>query len=361
MVKRKTTAQFIQDARKVHGDKKYDYSQANYVNKRTEIKIICPKHGDFWQLAGAHLQGKGCPSCGKEERSLSLQEFIRKSKLRHGDKYDYSQVKYVNNRTKVKIICQTHGVFLSRPQGHLKGSGCPDCAHDRLRHSLDSFIAAAKNTHGNRYDYSFVDYKNFSAKVKISCPDHGVFLQDPRGHLSGKGCPRCFGTVQKTKEQFILEAQSVHGKKYDYSQANYRNTDVKVKIVCPEHGDFWQTPYQHIRRGNACPCCSVTGLDYKKPTLLYFLLFEKPVADFWKVGITNHEINKRFSDHRYITQSFTWPFQDGHTAQAIESRILQEFADYRLYNPSLTKSGFTECFRADTPYHQVIDLINSLV
>lgn len=360
MPKLKTLEEFIQDSRKQHGDK-YDYSQVEYVNKRTKIKIICPEHGEFWQFAGVHLQKKGCPSCGKKERTFSLQQFISRAKACHGERYDYSLVEYKNAVTKVKVICRIHGVFLSRPQGHIRGNGCPQCAHDILRHSLDDFIVAAKKIHGDRYDYSLATYKNFSVKVKIVCPDHGIFFQDPRGHLSGRGCPSCFGTVQKTKEQFILDAQSVHGEKYDYSQADYRNTDVKVKIICPEHGDFWQAPYQHIKRGNGCPDCSVTGLDYKKPTLLYFLLFEKPIADFWKVGITNYEINKRFSDHRYIVQSFTWLFQDGYTAQAIESRILQGFADYRLYNPSLTKTGFTECFRIDIPYHQVIGLINSLV
>lgn len=360
MPKLKTTAQFIQDARKIHGDK-YDYSESVYINKRSQIKIICPVHGSFWQTAGTHAVGKGCRQCADQAKSFTLEQFLALSRKIHGDRYDYSQAEYVNVSTKVKIVCPIHGVFLSRPEGHIRGNGCPSCAHDRLRKSQAGFIADAIKIHGNTYDYSLVEYLNFSKKVKIACKHHGVFEQTPRSHITGSGCPKCFGTTQKSLVQFIKEAQSVHGEKYNYSETNYTNTDVKVKIICPIHGVFRQTPYQHTKRGNGCPLCSTNGLDYNKQTYLYLLLFEKPIAKFWKVGITNLPIEKRFSDHRFIVRRFLWQFDDGWQAESLEKIVLKSFAGYALPpNPNLLKTGYTECFDSCFPVEIALPFIDEL-
>lgn len=360
MPKLKTTAQFIQDARKIHGDK-YDYSESVYANSKSQVKIICPVHGDFWQKAIIHTQGGGCGQCGNQAKAFTLDEFLLLSRKCHGEKYDYSQVEYVNAATNVKITCQIHGVFLSRPAGHIRGNGCPNCAHDRLRKSQPEFIADAIKIHGNTYDYSLVEDLNFSKKVKIICKHHGVFEQTPRAHIAGNGCPNCFGTKQKSLAQFVKEAQSVHGEKYDYSETNYTNTDVKIKIICPIHGDFWQTPYQHTKRGNGCPRCAINGLDYSKPTYLYLLLFEKPIAKFWKVGITNLLIEKRFSDHRFISRRFVWQFDDGWQAESLEKIVLKSFSGYALPpNPKILKTGYTECFSDCFPVEIALPFINEL-
>ena len=109
-----TTYEFIEKAKKVHGDK-YDYSKVEYVNSRTKICIICPQHGEFWQTPNAHLMKEGCPKCKGENVSKvnrrTTNEFIEKAKKVHGDKYDYSKVDYKNNSTKVCIICPIHGEF----------------------------------------------------------------------------------------------------------------------------------------------------------------------------------------------------------------------------------------------------------
>ena len=114
MIKSLTTQEFIERARKVHGDK-YDYSKVEYVNNRVKLCIICPIHGEFWQTPNAHLNGQGCSMCGRisqtKKRALSKETFITKARKVHGDKYDYSKVEYVNNRTKVCIICKKHGEF----------------------------------------------------------------------------------------------------------------------------------------------------------------------------------------------------------------------------------------------------------
>jgi hypothetical protein len=360
MPKLKTTAQFIQDARKIHGDK-YSYKLVKYKGTHRPIKIICPDHGVFEQAPRTHLDGKGCIKCGNKAKTFTLNRFIERSKKYHGDKYDYSQVEYVNAATKVKVICPDHGDFLSKPDGHMRGRGCPKCAHDKLRGSRTGFVDDAIKKHGDLYDYSLVEYVSFSHKVKIICANHGIFEQTPRTHLHGSGCPQCFGTKRKSLEQFISEAQSVHRDKYNYSETNYTNTDVKIKIICPKHGEFWQTPYQHIKRGNGCPRCSENGLNYAKKTYLYWLRFEKPIASFWKIGITNHPIDKRFSDHRYITCRHIWQFDDGWQAESVERTILTTFSGYSIPpNPKLTKTGYTECFEESVPVELVLMLVESL-
>lgn len=117
------------------------------------------------------------------------------------------------------------------------------------------FIEKAKQVHGNKYDYSKVNYINSQTKVCIICPEHGEFWQKPNCHLQGQGCPYCYGNVKKTTEQFISEAKAINGDKYDYSKSIYKGANVKVCIICPIHGEFWQTAIEHLK-GHQCMKCS---------------------------------------------------------------------------------------------------------
>jgi len=123
-------------------------------------------------------------------KKSNTNKFINKAKKIHGDKYDYSQVNYVNNKIKIKIICPTHGAFEQTPNDHLTGYGCPDCGGSK-RLTTDKFINKAKEIHADRYDYSLCDYKTTKTKVKLICPTHGVFEITPNNHLNGKGCRQC--------------------------------------------------------------------------------------------------------------------------------------------------------------------------
>ena len=122
------------------------------------------------------------------------------------------------------------------------------------RKSNDEFIGEAQLIHHNRYDYSKVKYINNKTKVCIICPDHGEFWQIPSDHLNGKGCPQCAGNVRCDKDTFVEKAKHIHNDSYDYSKVEYVNAHTKVCIICPEHGEFWQTPNNHLN-GNGCPLC----------------------------------------------------------------------------------------------------------
>ena len=255
----KTTEQFIEDARRKHGDR-YDYSKVEYVNNHTKICIICPVHGEFWMTPQNHLNNPiGCHQCGKYSRKDGKEKFIQKAESIHGDKFNYSKVEYVNSKTKVLITCKVCGhSFLQMPYSHLAGFGCPYCA-GLAKHTTESFIQKAKQIHGDKYDYSKVDYVNNKTKVLITCKVCGAeFWQAPDNHLKGCGCPECRYIEQRlTTEQFIEKAKQVHGDKYDYSKVDYKNCSTKVCIICPKHGEFWQIPSIHLS-GKGCPECNTS-------------------------------------------------------------------------------------------------------
>jgi len=140
MPRRQTQEEFIKKANEVHNNF-YDYSKVVYVNNRTKVCIICPKHGEFWQTPDPHCSRKqGCPICRYEKSKQSIRKimgltketFIEKAKKVHGDKYDYSKVEYENTDTNVTIICPEHGEFKQTPHHHLGGSGCPICGRNDL-------------------------------------------------------------------------------------------------------------------------------------------------------------------------------------------------------------------------------------
>ena len=261
---RLTTEGFIRRAKEVHGNR-YDYSKVKYVNTRRKVCIICPKHGEFWQIPLYHLNGSGCPYCAGKIR-LTTEEFIRRAKDIHGDRYDYSKVEYVNARTKVCIICPEHGEFRQTASEHLRGQGCPKCAQEKKKDSsltstTEEFIRKAKEVHGDKYDYSKVKYVNVRTKVCIVCPEHGEFQQIPSNHLNGQGCPKCAQEKHNsTTEEFIRKAKEVHGDKYDYSKVEYVNAYTKVRIICPIHGDFEQNAHSHLN-GRGCPKCNESQME----------------------------------------------------------------------------------------------------
>ena len=257
-----TKETFLKLALERHHDK-YDYSRINYVDTKTKICVVCPKHGEFWQTPAAHIQGQGCPQCGveriKSKRSYSLSDFLKLAKEKHGDRYDYSKVEYFNSRKKVCIICREHGEFWQNPNCHIQGNGCPVCAGSK-RSSTELFVEKANIVHGGKYDYSTVKYTSNKKKVCIICPKHGQFWQTPNAHLRGAGCPICaqairVKSIKDSLSDFILKAHKVHGNKYDYSKVNYINSSTKICIICPEHGEFWQTPRDHIA-GHGCQKCA---------------------------------------------------------------------------------------------------------
>ncbi len=182
--------------------------------------------------------------------------FKEKARKKHGNRYIYDNVNYVNNKTKVEIICSIHGSFPQTPSNHLSGQGCPDCG-GKKRSNTEKFTDKANIKHDFKYNYSLVNYINNKTEVEITCPIHGLFPQTPDGHLRGQGCPDCSGSKQSDTEDFIEKANIKHDFKYDYSLVNYINAFAEVEIICPIHGSFPQTPSNHLQ-SHGCPSCGYT-------------------------------------------------------------------------------------------------------
>jgi hypothetical protein len=346
---------YICKAREVHGDK-FDYSKVVYKRQTDMITIICPEHGEFEQNAGSHIAGRGCLQCSRLA-PLTTEDFIERSRDKHGDKFDYSKVVYERAFDKVTIICPVHGVFEQIARDHMRGRGCLQCSGlaplttadfiERAREihgqrydyskakyttaknkltiicpehgefeqiaeshlngkncakcmgrnkTMEEVITLAREVHGNKYDYSLVDSTMVDDKVTIICPAHGEFEQLLYNHLSGKGCLMCSGRAPITQQEFIRRAEQVHGKgTYDYSQAVVDGVDSNVIIICQGHGAFEQTPQNHIKQESGCPACAQYGFDTSAPTTLYYLRVDRfNQPPLYKIGVTNRTVAERF-------------------------------------------------------------------
>lgn len=284
MRKKYTTETLIQAARAIHGDI-YDYSKSVYSGIDARVTIICNVHGEFQQSPYSHVNKKrGCARCSSKETARKrngkdLQYYLTKAKAKHGDRYDYSLAVYRGCEEPIIIVCPVHGEFQQTPYLHARGHGCVRCAQsgERRRGRLPGFVGAggggrkpwttetflksAQRVHGDRYDYSEVEYSDKTTPVTIICLFHGRFQQIPTVHVNSRaGCPTC-GVEQRAEkrrkgvDQFIEDARAVHGLVYSYDETVYVNDTTKVEILCPKHGPFWQKPSNHIHGRNGCPKC----------------------------------------------------------------------------------------------------------
>lgn len=293
--KKLTNETFKEKAYKIHGDD-YDYSEINYVNATTKIGIICHKkdengieHGVFWQTPNAHLNGQGCPICGRHKIFIhvkrSFEEILNEFYEIHGQRYDYSKFIYNGINTKSIVICPEHGEFEITPYRHINGGGCPICAslkrsNDTILKRRETILNDIISKHGNDYDYSEFDYQGAHIKSCIICHkkdkngvEHGRFWQTPSSHLSGKGCPKC--AVEKTTsytrntlEKFVEKSIIKHKGKYTYEDFEYINCDTPSYITCPIHGKFKQTLYNHLNLGCGCPKCNASRLELEVMDIL---------------------------------------------------------------------------------------------
>lgn len=247
---------FLSKAYKKHGNR-FDYSLVDYVNTKTNIKILCSIHGEFEQTPETHLSSNGCKLCSFESlgknRSRGSYKFILESNIKHKNKFDYSLVKYINNKTNVKIICPEHGEFEQSPEVHLKGKyGCFKCSIDEQKRvrvdSVDDFISKAKIVHGDKYDYLLVEYVNAKSLIKIVCPIHGEFEQLPDNHLrKGYGCVKCSNCGVSSGENELIDYIKSIEKVVETSVSNIiypKDIDVYVpskKIGFEYNGLFWHS------------------------------------------------------------------------------------------------------------------------
>ena len=365
--KKKGLKTFLERAREKHGGK-YDYSLVNYKRTDEKVKIICEKHGIFEQKPSSHLE-YGCAKCGHDKKLNSTETFIDKAVKLHGDRYDYSLVNYTGARDYVKIICKFHGEFEQEARVHLMGCHCQKCANgmisDSKKHTLSSFIERSKQHHGERYDYSLVEYKHSCSPVKIICSIHGIFKQNPKEHMDGNGCTKCAreknkDACRKDNDYFINKAKLRHGDLYDYSLVEYTKATMKVKIICKTHGVFEQRPTDHYISG--CPTCNHISTYSKSSYInnankhhngeatLYFIQVFDDVENFYKVGITVYDTNERFGNFNSMPYDFHEIYTVTDNASLIwdlEKYLFSKFSNYSYSPLCYFGGGILECFKFD--------------
>lgn len=280
-------------------------------------------------------------------RRLTKEEFIKKSNLIYDGLYNYSDVLYVNNKTEVNIYCNNcNSYFKQKPNAHLERKKINCKCSNKL--TTEKFIERSIILHNNLFNYKNVNYIDSYTKVEIICNNcNSSFWQKPHNHLNGNKCPNCFGTHKKTTEEFIRESKKVHKERYDYSNVIYKNNSSKVKIICKScKNEFCQIPTDHIN-GSGCPsCCG--GFNPHLPAILYYIKVEKENRNFYKVGITNRTVSKRFSGEMcHITVIKTKIYKKGIDAYNDEKEILERFKEYKYSGIPVIKSGNTELFTID--------------
>ena len=253
--------EFLKRAKEKHGDF-YDYSEIQCNGIRSFVIIKCPYHGPFSQIVQAHIHnGQGCSKCFQQKR-LTIIGFNKKACLIHNNKYDYSVTNLLDRDSngKISIRCKEHDfIFLVRPADHIhprKKYGCPKCGKNIKKTKIttrnkkniigtDEFIKRSIQIHGDLYNYEDVIYLKIDKQVIIKCKIHKEFLQTPREHLNGCGCPKCANSSTSKMEQAWLDNLRIpldnRNKKLHIGSSFYivDGIDIINKTVYEFLGDYW--------------------------------------------------------------------------------------------------------------------------
>ena len=206
-----TRTEWINKARTYHGSR-YDYSQIVFRGMSKKVKLVCPKHGPWWTMPSQHATPSAHHGCRQCRYRIPDEEWLRRFKERHGDQYDYSRCDFQHGDKPVEIICKKHGPFHATPQHHGragKSGRCPDCRRLDVR---VRFLERSKAAHGDRYDYSLVDFESINDKVRIICKERGPFWQTPHNHQHGhNGCRKCSDHGSpRSSESVMTKPYEVH-------------------------------------------------------------------------------------------------------------------------------------------------------
>ena len=222
---------------------------------------------------------------------LSLEEIKNRLINIFGDKYEFDFSNFINTHSKIGVKCQRHGLNQQTLKNLLKGHGCKKCGNDMVsdkqRNNIDEVISKFKKLHGDRYGYSKFNYIDNRTKSTIICPIHGEFYQSSSTHNKGHGCPSCSGNRKLDTDRFINIANKTHNNNYIYDFVEYKNMHSKVKIFCPKHGEFYQLPLHHIK-GIGCPKCNQSK-------------GERMIEIFLKTNNIDYISQKKFEDCKHIT------------------------------------------------------------
>jgi hypothetical protein len=371
---------FLERAKRKHGDK-FDYSKVEYVSNTTPVTIICPVHGEFQQTPKYHFKCD-CPKCAVEKLSKYAQkekeQLIKEIQQKFNDQYNTSLIEYKNNKTPIKLICKEHGEFEVRPDLLLHlGRGCRECLNKKTKSThKEVFVEEATKIYGDLHDYSETIIISSRIKPAIRCKKHDiVFEKSISSYLAGSGCPMCsaenYSKIRtKTTEDFIEKARKVHGDRFDYSKAEYKNAREKLTIICEKHGEFEQYPGNHLIH-NGCPSCSWEEMtnqgnnyirdEYIKKskgrtTYLYIIKCWDENEEFLKIGKTFLSVDKRYTKNNLPYNRETLYLIHGEAGEIydLEAEIHSTLKEYRYFVKNKFQ-GHTECYIINFPLDKIFN------
>ena len=287
-------------------------------------------------------------------KKLTKEEFVKRSRVIHGDDYDYSITEYIDIKKKVEITCKLHGVFNQSPDAHLSGKGCNICANLKRGGyiSQKDFIDGCIRAHGDRYDYSLVNYTGNHKKIDIICSEHGIFIQEAASHRSGINCPKCSPNRIVSFDVFVLNSNKIHSNKYIYNKDSFSSASEETTIICNNcKKEFTQNASYHMH-GSGCTSCVISGFDKSRDAYLYVL--ESDCGKYIKVGIT-HSMKQRLPILRRKTpfgfkNSFSYR-ATGKITHFLEGELHSQMENAKLDEIHGKFDGFTEWFH--TPLWEI--------
>ncbi len=298
-MKKISNKEFVQKIEKKFPNR-FTFEKTIYTGQRNKVTLTCKEHGDFTRSAQLLFRKgtQGCPECKKIYGFKSMRSPITKVlaqfKTAHGDKYDYSKVNYHSTKTKVEIICKKHGSFWQTPYSHSKGFGCDACG-GTAKLTNDEFIQRANNKHNNKYVY-LSPYVSYEKKITILCPTHGIFKQTPHGHLSGQGCFEC-GKKLRTGVD-ALPQELIIERFLEVHGNRYDYSKVKYKNRTTDVTIICRLHGEFEQRPSnhliGHGCNSCTEYGFI-PTKPAVLYYLKIEGGIaYKIGVTNHDVQTRF-------------------------------------------------------------------
>lgn len=203
-----------------------------YNGDKTPITVRCAKHNyEFTTKPNTLKHGSGCKFCGRElssdRRRKNVRKLLEEFKAVHSGKYEYPCLKeeYRNNKSEITIICPIHGEFKQKAIKHSQGEGCKLCSHQSFPYTTKTYIQRANEVHHNHYNYDKTIYVDRYTDIVITCPTHGDFIQNPKDHLSGCGCPKCKESILEREIRNILEKNHIP---YTYEDKTHTRSNKSV-------------------------------------------------------------------------------------------------------------------------------------
>jgi len=290
--------------------------------------------------------------------ALTTDQFIARAKRIHGNKYDYSDSAYVNQRVRIPVRCPEHGVWLSS-YDHINSkrpSGCPACA-GRPVITTESFVRSAKIKYPGKFKYKKTEYVSAKKSAIVTCDEHGDVTINPYVFLADKtsyGCYECGVNARAEaqtwdKDRFVEKAQKVHDGSYEYSKVKYVNQNIKVVVTCKKHGDFKVTPASHLGGTDCRSCCKFGFNPSVFGTFYYARINRTDGKPLYMIGITNHSFEKRYSAEcrSKMTLLYTKEYKLGRNALKRETALKQDFKALLFKGEMPINKGNTEVFTTD--------------